>query len=66
MELTLRVWCKKCREQMVVTAKIPPMGQASGLVVFSCFDCNRSETVLIEAKRWNTVVPRGEGAQEVD
>lgn len=66
MEPTLRMMCKRCREQMVVTAKIPPMEEASGLVVFSCLDCNRSEIALVEAKRWNAAVGRCHHDKEVD
>lgn len=66
MEPTLRLSCKKCRELMVMTAKIPPMGETSGLVVFSCLKCDRSETVLIEARRWNAATGRVHNDHEVD
>ena len=65
MEPTLRAACKKCGEQMQVTARIPPIGGTSGLVVFLCLGCDRSETVLVEVERWGAVVGRADQGHEI-
>jgi hypothetical protein len=60
MEPTLRAACKKCGGQMKVIAQIPPLGGASGLLVFLCLDCDHSETMLVEAERWDAVMRRSD------
>jgi hypothetical protein len=56
MDTTLKAACKQCGEQMQVIAKVPPVVGASGLVVFLCVDCDRSDTMLVEAERWDAAV----------
>jgi hypothetical protein len=59
-----RLTCKMCSKQMQVTARVPPIGGTSGLLVFLCLDCDRSDTVLVEADRWDEVAGWNDRTEE--